>query len=671
MDLISQFVPNEFPLYLQNNGPDLVGFIQMYAEWLDQYGNPEWFASNLANFRDIDNTLDQFISFFQFELANKFPQTVAVDKRLLLKHITNLYQSKGTKRGFKLLFRILFNEDINVYLPGKDVFKLSDNQWVQPIYIEVSDSAFLPNLVGQSIYSLGSGATALVEDFNIIVSNQKVINVLSLSNIDGLFLYGDKVMSYDVPYTANQASSIVGSLSAAAIINGGIFWKVGDLVNVQSASGVKGAVARVASTTSENGKVIFTLNNGGFGFTMNAVVQVLGGGGTGASFSVGSLVDQQVYSINIDNVGPYYNTELDILSEGFNLGISSPTGLFSVGEVAIATTANSSIIDFVDLTANGLSKSETLSNSSLGISGINIIDLETGIMEVTGTNANLALLTANTLLVSSTTHTNIKINSNYFGIMQNSCNGTITFANSSLLTLYNCNNYFLTTGTIVGQTSGKSATISSVTRNTNWGFPGTSISNLDTQIDNLLVYENLTIGTIASLTNENPGALYASNPTVVIEEPLIYELGIQDGLGGYWGFDANVTANAIYANGIATSLQIVASGYGFNPGDLLYASNEGNISTITAAAIVDSNGVGEGYWTSNKSQLSDQIYLQDSFYYQNYSFEIQAPRDLSTYANTVTDLMAPVGYMMFGKFLTTDSQQSASGIAFNSFVQSE
>jgi len=667
MDLVSQFTPQMFPQWVQSNGPNMVAFMEAYFEWLEKVGNVEYIASNLINIRDIDKTFDQFIIDFQYEFMNSLPANIAANKRLLLKHILNLYQSKGSKRGFALLFRILFNSDITMYLPGQDMFKLSDNQWIQPAYIEVTDSPFLAALVGHAIFSIGNQATALVESYDIISQNDKVINILSLSNINGQFLYGDTIYSAEVPYTQTNAPVITGSLSASAIINGGINWKVGDLVNIQGAglSQASGALGRVSTIMAENGKVVFTIDFGGFGFSTNALVTVTGGGGAGASFKVGSLINQSTIIVNIDQINPYYNTQLDIATEGFQLNFTTPTGTFAVAENIIATSANSVELDFAYLVQNNISTFETLSNTTLGISGLDIVNLQNNFMTVTGAQASLALLSNGVILNSSTSHSIVGINSCISPIQINSCNGTIIAANTTSITIDNANNYILASANVVGQTSGAHANVNSVTRLTNWLFPNfANTANLDVPLSQLLTNETLVVGTIASLADPNPGAFYGSNPTVTVEEPLIAQLGIQDGLGGVWGADAVVAANAIFANGIATSVQIIAAGYGFEPQDQIQMTSPNNASSILGTAIVDSYGVSEGFWTSNNSMVSSTTHITDSYYYQNFAYEIQTQVATSQFANAVMALMHPVGYQMFGRFALHDTQIEAPTLVF-------
>ena len=59
------------------------------------------------DYRDIDETLDDFIQHFVNEYLVNIPKTVLADKRLLAKNIKRFYQNKGNEDSYKFLFRIL------------------------------------------------------------------------------------------------------------------------------------------------------------------------------------------------------------------------------------------------------------------------------------------------------------------------------------------------------------------------------------------------------------------------------------------------------------------------------------------------------------------------------------------------------------------------------------
>ena len=668
MEKTSQFIQNDFPLFHQVNGPQMVAFIQAYYEWLEQKGNVRDYGNNLTAYRDIDDTLPEFISHFQYEYLNQLPTNLLASKPLLIKHILDLYRSKGTRRGIALLFRLLFNEDVELYLPGNDIFKTSSSQWVQPSYVELSDCPFLEKLVGNSVYSLNGHASALVESVNIVRSSNKVINMMFLSRVVGTFRYGDRIMSSDVAYDVDAAPYIVGSLSSVSIENGGALYNIGDIVSIKG-SGC-GALGRVSSTREENGKVFFDLKDGGFGFTMDADIQVIGGGGTGATFKVGSLTNQVSYRLNTDIINDYYDTTLDDASQGFTINYANQHGgVFLVSEVINCVGSNTVNLDFSYISGDDLHQFEILSNTSLGISVECITIDNPSFVKVSGTDANLNKLAGGQVLSAATSDCIIYINS----VMPkeiNFANGVISAATSSAITIHGGNvGHPIPTSIITGLTSGATANTQSITRNTDWQFQSYP-TNLDTSIDLALTWYNIVIGTISSLSNENPGEGYSSNPTVIITEPKMIDLNIGDGLGGIWGSDANVSANAVFANGIVTSVQIIDSGFGFTKGETIVMSSPKNEESIQAIAITDATGIGQGYWKGKSAGVSDTSHLIDSYYYQDYSYELVAARALESYEILVESLMGPIGYVMFGKYAVKDTQMNTSEVLYDSMTQS-
>jgi len=63
----------------------------------------------------------------------------------------------------------------------------------------------------------------------------------------------------------------------------------------------------------------------------------------------------------------------------------------------------------------------------------------------------------------------------------------------------------------------------------------------------------------------------------------------------------------------------------------------------------------DGYQRDTKGHLSSNMYLQDSDYYQNYSYVIRTGQDISKYAELVKEILHPAGFKFFGnvRLLTT------------------
>jgi hypothetical protein len=667
---ISPFIESQFPSFYKSEGPNFIAFVKAYYEWMETEGQVVNYSRQLLDIGDVDNSLSQFMTHFKNKYINGLPENVLADRRLLIKHIVDLYNSKGTKNSYKFLFRMMFNEDIDVYIPADHLFSSSSGTWVRPKHIEVGDHPNLKSLEGKVIRS-SSGSTAVVDSFSTKRVKGKLINVLYLSDIQGDFYYGEKIYSPGVIEFDNYSPKVFGSLTTISILNGGAGYNVGDVLDIRG-TGSDGQ-ATVASVTQNNGRVAFELIDGGYGYTINAIVSVVpsNGSGSGATFSIGAIADKQILKIYPDSITPLLYTKLDQDSVGYNLVISNSSGSFATNE-NITGTGNTVILD-VGYISGGIYSGESLTNTSIGITGANklIVYKSDGNLLYT-TGSENALNSPN--LYNTDTHTGAILVSNITGssvtILNKHDKITITgnaalnssASNTKSLYVYSMNadttpvGYFIPGSTITGSTSGTTAKVVSDTRLTDWNVGGSVFPaalgavNLDTPLKNALRVENVEIGRIAYLTNINPGTGYAFSPTVTISEPIIYSLDIKDGRGGFWGYDAVVRAKAGTANGVVTSIRVTDSGSGYVPDEYVYLVSNTNDIAVSGIAIVDSTGTDRGYYVNNKGFLSDTMYLQDSNYYQEFAYEIAVPRMLDTYKNIVLDLVHPVGMSLFGKY---------------------
>jgi hypothetical protein len=57
-----------------------------------------------------------------------------------------------------------------------------------------------------------------------------------------------------------------------------------------------------------------------------------------------------------------------------------------------------------------------------------------------------------------------------------------------------------------------------------------------------------------------------------------------------------------------------------------------------------------GYYKTNDGFLDDSMFIQDSYYYQAFSYVIRIDKQLDTYASVVRSMLHPSGMMMFGEY---------------------
>jgi hypothetical protein len=123
------------------------------------------------------------------------------------------------------------------------------------------------------------------------------------------------------------------------------------------------------------------------------------------------------------------------------------------------------------------------------------------------------------------------------------------------------------------------------------------------------------------------------------------------------------------ANGTITSALTTYYGAGYQsvPSVLIKTSTGTGASLSTSlvefnelyetSGIVRKSGLGKerGRYTTTRGHLNSDKYVQDSFYYQDFSYEIQAETSLSKYKDILYETFHIAGTELFGKYLIQDS----------------
>ena len=126
---MSHKVTTIVPEHIQLEKPELMKFMEAYYDFLDQPDQPGAFLKSLPAHRNLYTVGTEFLEMLQRELAVPIPETVVADKSKLYKNITDIYLSKGAEPSFKALFRLIFNDDIELFFPRVDILKPSDAKW--------------------------------------------------------------------------------------------------------------------------------------------------------------------------------------------------------------------------------------------------------------------------------------------------------------------------------------------------------------------------------------------------------------------------------------------------------------------------------------------------------------------------------------------------------------
>jgi hypothetical protein len=265
---ISSLVSAQFPEFVREDYQTFVSFVEAYYEYLETQ-----VITDFQKLGDIDNTLDSFIRYFKSELALNFPTTL-VDDRFLLPKIKELYISKGTEASYKLLFRLLYNKEIEVLYPATQMLRVSDGKWIQRISVFAQVNVGLPeNVLGKTINIVSTDRNNLKKIQVFIDSYEPtavagIYEFFLLSGFTGTFNIGD-LLNYSTIFTG----VIIATTSTLRIDQPGKNFKVGQTYDIVGSG--SGSVIKIESVDSQGGIKVAKFINFGIGYPTSFTTSIL------------------------------------------------------------------------------------------------------------------------------------------------------------------------------------------------------------------------------------------------------------------------------------------------------------------------------------------------------------------------------------------------------------
>ena len=374
----SSLVSSQLPDFIRSDNPKFVLFLEKYYEWLEKSNNAIYETNTLYDSKDLDIADEYYINEIVKEILPYFPQEILLDKSKFIKHVGQFYRSKGTPESLKFLFRILYNEEIEIYFPKEQILKLSDGKWVLPLSLRVdTGDNNIFDIERCKITGTISKSTAIVEKVIKSVDRQLGIQYVELyiSNIEKLFTTGENVTTTIVRTDGTEdfvTAKLIGSLSEIKIDpkNRGLFYNGfdteldydGDPVTIvgglnPSSNNPIGAIATVGDVLKGSVDDILVVN-GGFGFRnpilyQNSSVLDFTGGfkdallGSEAKAQI-LLLNENVYrTINVSNITieSFYSSNINAID---NLANTK-----TINELTTKQTLNVFPISYVTVDSSG------------------------------------------------------------------------------------------------------------------------------------------------------------------------------------------------------------------------------------------------------------------------------------------------------------------------------
>lgn len=267
--LITKYCPD----FVVEDHPKFISFLKAYYDWsmnVKEF-NPWRVTSHLIEWGDIDETIDEFINYFKEEYLNNLNVDFNGDIREFIKHGKEFYSSRGTPESFNFILQLLSGNSGEVFYPNRYLMKSSDGEWVKDHYIFVAFSDKVDNsFISTVITGQDTGATATIEsiethfnyntqeqflkigisnivgEFNdstvglqnntisVVLPTYQTIKSVNVTSRGNNYKYGDTLTIPDDPTFICRVESVkAGRIDSYAILDGGTGYSVGDVIHAK------------------------------------------------------------------------------------------------------------------------------------------------------------------------------------------------------------------------------------------------------------------------------------------------------------------------------------------------------------------------------------------------------------------------------------------------------
>ena len=668
--------------------------------------NPVQNVMQLLDYMDVDSTIDAFFTQFKEAFMRTIPDSLAtgLNKRNLLKNIKDLYRAKGTKKGHELFFRILLNEDADLYYPTKDMLRVSDGNWSDDtilrvyatndtilmedtttgagdIFLLMEDGSqilneentngtdLLTRLVGQTItqsavtdLSILSGGAYFNQGFSVIGKATAVVDsafqyqlggetvtefVLNPGSVDGTFVAGHNISGTDntnenLTIKAKSASIVSGANTSASDYQTSQYFATADTVTVTSDTGNDASASITSVTTGTIEEII--VDEGGTGYEIGDQLVVTNTSGTALA------------------------GEISIVNGGFIPEDGTLTGEFRVTLEDGTTGAPGEIlleesIFTYDTSTGVFNIGEVLTGLTSGATGT-VIEVQTDVNKVFY-KADSGTFTLGETLQGGTSSFKARI-------LTNTVDNHVS--NEDDIGMESTDRFIFEGETIRGDTYDGSVIVQerdtgtrdiTDVRVTTIGYGYTDLPTItitSSQGTNGSVKaKGKGVGDIASINIINQGAHYTDQESLKFDTTSNF---LVTRISGAFTLNETVTglasgATARFksqdnATGIIKMDQLSATPFQAN--EVILGAGSGKTALVDSyvqtnipgsiGAVVDRSGrfVNEDGFISDSSKK-----IQDSYYYQDYSYVVKTATSITNWRDDLLSTVHPGGWAVFGQ----------------------
>ena len=662
--LVDDFDDNQ-KLYITSNqrfitGETITGATSLSSATITKYrANPVQNIQQLLEYANVDNTIFDFLDKFRDSFLEGIPNTLAngLSKRKLIKSIKDLYSAKGTEKGHKLFFRMLFDDEAELFYPRDNMLRVSESTWSENSFMRVIENtgSNFTELENQTITGQSSGASILIEKVTKFTESGTQFAQLqvSLDSLSGTFTIGETVNGASSISDVSMSGTVQELLTGATITSGGQYYEINDTVSVSGGNGqgqliVKdigsGSIDEIVIDDVVSGYVVgdsVVFNNSGTnGGGASAEVEIIGGAIALENKTSPDLIEteerEQIivhHSVSFDledatNNNAYItlNTEADdndniILEDNSGLLLSELSAVDYARQQSQPTDLSGEIIlesDVIDFSEDAFSFDSTGTTFDVGLGNDSSFKLIQEQFEILDLRLEQTVGTTDNILYEDNTLIQLEPNT-----LTSGERGSIR----KIKVLQKGGGYNSLPTLTVSSSSGSNAAI--ISKSTSG------------------------VGAITQFAVQNFGSEYTSSDTITLRKNVL----VKD-ISDTYNTDENIDEFTGQIKSIDTSQQIIElSGTNVpEKGDTITGSSSTASSIVeqcesaTATVLTGAVGTSVADFQNASGLLSeDSMRIQDSYYYQDYSYVVKIGNSIADWRDSIKKATHPAGFQVFGQ----------------------
>lgn len=630
---LSILIREQLPDYVKDNYDTFIAFLEAYYEYLQQDQNAHDVIQNARSYADIDRTVDDFVQYFLKQFAhgipvNIFNESSTETKRFLVKYVGSLYRAKGTSAALKFLFRLAFDEEIEVVYPYDYLLRPSDGKLIKTAIVraKIANIESIASITAKEVIGEQSEIVSSID--NAILQSTGYYDLYLtpddfFGNTDE-FVVGEKLVFTDANVAANIW--VMSLLSDVAITNAGLGYKTTDTITITP----KGPQYFIGSDVNKIYNPLLTGVVAGSPGTLPVGWSVGGDGSTGLTRTISAVtLDNGYPAIRINLTGTSTGGNV-VITYGINNAIQLENEYTNSLYYILSAESTANIASF-SLNSNVLTTSNTyLTTFSNVINTPNVF---------TDRAINTFCVTSNAWPTAAKVSTFFNFVANA-GVINTTIDlGGIQFEAGAEATYWkNPNVYYAYDSSMPTSISATVKKVDEAGR-----IIDIEVGEIGTGID-----ETTTI-TIGAPTDTRDGTYYINANVTTISLNVKHGLSVLDTVN-VTSLSGNLVSNTytVIDTGTLKSFKIYApyqTGTTGNGPVRIQYSNQANLSPVVSTIHKKTSG----YGIDTDGQLDTDTLLQDSEKWQQFSYIIRSSLGIDRWETLVKQVLHPAGLALFGE----------------------